>query len=110
MFEIFALAGLLCIGGVVVGYIKEKTEPEIPAENWANHDLEHQDIMNGVPMNQIVKYAREGRYKLNEKPREPHRDENGRIKIENKLLYDKDCGIYSPQMIQKMAERGRYNM
>ena len=62
MFEIFALAALLCVVGAIVEYIKEKREPEIPAENWANEDLKHQDIMNGVPMDQIIKYAREGRY------------------------------------------------
>ena len=110
MFEVFALATLLCVLGAIVEYIKEKREPEIPAENWANEDLKHQDIMNGVPMDQIIEYAREGRYIVKEKYPEPHRDENGRIMIENCLLYEKDCKIYSPQMIQKMAERGRYNL
>jgi len=110
MFEIFALAGLLCVGGAIVESIKEKAEPEIPAENWANQDLKHEDIMNGVPMDQIIKNARAGRYKVTEKHPEPHRDKDGRIMIENCLLYDRDCEIYSPQMIQKMAERGRYNL
>ena len=110
MFEIFALAALFCVIGAIVESIREKREPEIPAENWANKDLKYQDIINGVPMDQIIKYAREGRYIVKEKYPEPHRDENGRIVIENCLLYDKDCKIYSPQMIHKMAERGRYNL
>ena len=66
--------------------------------------------MNGVPMEQIVKYARVGRFKIDEKYPEPHRDENGKIMIENCLLYDQDCEIYSPEMIYKMAQRGRYNL
>lgn len=44
--------------------IKEAFEPEIPAENWANKELYHKDIMDGVPIEQRMKNVKEGKYKL----------------------------------------------
>lgn len=48
----------------IVQIIKEVSEPDIPAENWANKELYHEDIMNGVPIEQRIKNLKNGRYKL----------------------------------------------
>ncbi len=49
-------------------------EKPIPGENWENKELQHQDIMNGVPIEQIIKNAKKGRYKYPVKPAEQHHD------------------------------------
>lgn len=51
----------------IIECIKEKTNKPIPLENWANEELEYQDIMNGVPMKQVIKNARDGKYRLDKK-------------------------------------------
>lgn len=40
--------GIFAILYMLFGSIKEKCEPAIPTENWANKELMHQDLMNGV--------------------------------------------------------------
>jgi len=35
----------------------------VPAENWANEELIYQDMMNGVSLEQQIKYLKQGRYK-----------------------------------------------
>lgn len=46
------------------GAVKDALTPEIPAENWANKELYHKDIMSGVPIEQRLKNAKNGKYKL----------------------------------------------
>ena len=45
MFDGLFIASLI---GSCYQVIKEAFEPTIPAENWANKELYHQDMMNGV--------------------------------------------------------------
>lgn len=66
MIWIFALAALLCVAAAVIGYIKDKLTPDLPAEYWANTELKKEDIVNGASLDQIIKYAKEGRYKIDE--------------------------------------------
>lgn len=90
--------------------IKEKLEPTIPAENWANKELYHQDLMNGVPVEQRMKNLKNGKYKLVEAYPEPHRDKNGKIIIENSQLYYDDVKNYGAYQAQKWVKQGKYNL
>ena len=38
--------GIFAIFYMLLGGIKEKFEPTIPAENWANKELYHKDMKN----------------------------------------------------------------
>ena len=55
---------VVSIFGTIVEAIKEMITPEIPAENWANQELYHKDIMDGVPIEQRLKNLKNGKYKL----------------------------------------------
>lgn len=90
--------------------IKEAFEPTIPAENWANKELYHQDIMNGVSAEQRMKNVKNGKYKLTEKYPEPHKDENGKIIIENCKLYKEDLFKYGAAQTMKWVKQGKYNL
>lgn len=91
--------------------IKEKLEPTIPAENWANKELYHKDIMNGVSAEQRMKNLKNGKYKLTETYPEPHRDSvSGKIIIENCKLYKEDVKNYGAYQAQKWVEQGKYNL
>ena len=75
--------GIFAILYMLFGGIIEKCEPSIPAENWANKELMHQDLMNGVSAEQRLRYAKQGRYYIPKSVTEaypnPHRDEKGKI-------------------------------
>lgn len=58
------LIGIICAIFVICMIISEASKKPIPSENWANEELEYEDIMNGVPMEEIIERARDGRYKL----------------------------------------------
>lgn len=62
----FDLLFIVSIIGTIVGLIKEKCEPEIPSEYWANKKLYHEDIMNGVSIEQRMENLKNGKYKLEE--------------------------------------------
>lgn len=55
---------ILSIVCSIVCAIKNACTPEIPAENWANKELYHKDIMDGVPIEQRLKNVKNGKYKL----------------------------------------------
>lgn len=55
---------ILSIIGTIIAFIKESREPEIPAEYWANKELYHKDIMDGVSTEQRIKNLKNGKYKL----------------------------------------------
>lgn len=59
------LNGLFIVSIILVcaGAIKDACTPKIPAENWENMDLYYKDIRDGVPLEQRLKNARNGRYK-----------------------------------------------
>ena len=106
------LDGLLIIPiiGSIYQLIKESCEPTIPAENWANKELYHQDIINGVSTEQRMKNLKNGKYKLTETYPEPHRAADGRIIIENCKLYHEDLQRYGAVQAQKWVKQGRYNL
>lgn len=98
------------IGGAVQA-IKEACEPVIPAENWANKELYHKDLMNGVPIEQRMKNLENGKYKMNNVRPEPHRDPvSGKIIIENCKLYYEDVRNHGAYQAQKWVEQGKYNL
>lgn len=100
-----------CING-----IKRVFEPTITAEQRANKKLLDQDIIRGVPYEQIRNNIKNGKYKLTE-PQfkkeypEPHRNvTNGKIVIENRVLYNQDVLNYNGYQIMEWAKQGRYNL
>ena len=107
MFDGLFIASLIaaCIQG-----IKEKLEPTIPAENWANKELYHKDMMDGVSIEQRMKNLENGKYKLTETYPEPHRDANGKIIIENSRLYEEDVENYGAYQAYKWMQQGKYNL
>lgn len=106
----FGLLGLVSILGTGYQLIKEACEPTIPAENWANKELYHQDIMNGVSVEQRMKNVKNGKYKLTETYPEPHRDANGKIIIENCKLYYDDVNKFGAYQAQQWVKQGKYNL
>ena len=106
--------GVFAILYMLFGGIKEKLEPTIPAENWANKELMHQDLMNGVSAEQRMRYAKQGRYYIPKSVIEaypqPHRDENGKIIIENSELYHDDVKSHGAYHAQQWVKQGKYNL
>lgn len=107
MFDGLFIASLItsCVQG-----IKEKLEPTIPAENWVNKELYHQDLMNGVSVEQRMKNLKNGKYKVIQAYPQPHRDANGKIIIENSQLYYDDVKKYGAYQAQKWVKQGKYNL
>lgn len=107
----FGLLGVVSLIGTCYQLIKEACEPTIPAENWANKDLYHQDMMNGVSIEQRMKNLENGKYKLTETYPEPHRDPvSGKIIIENSRLYNEDVKNYGAHQAYKWMHQGKYNL
>lgn len=90
--------------------IKEAFEPTIPAEYWGNKELYHQDVMDGVPVEQRMKHLKNGKYKSENIYPEPHRNANGQIAIENCLLYREDLKNYGACQTMKWVRQGKYNL
>lgn len=93
-----------------VRIIKEANQKTIPAENWANKELYHKDLMAGVPVEQRMKNLENGKYKLTEVYPKPHRAEDGRIIVENNLLYQEDLKKYGAYQTIKWVKQGKYNL
>ena len=107
----FGLLGLVAMLGTGYQMIKESCEPTIPAENWANKELYHKDIMNGVSVEQRMKNVKNGKYKLTETYPEPHKDpKTGQIIIENSKLYKEDLFKYGAVQTMKWVKQGKYNL
>lgn len=96
--------------GTTVQAIKEACEPTIPAENWANKELYHKDLMDGVSVEQRMKNLENGKYKQAETYPEPHRTKGGKIIIENNLLYQEDLKEYGAHQTMKWVRQGKYNL
>ena len=101
---------IVSIIGTCVQMVKEACEPIIPAENWANKKLYYEDIANGVSVEQRMKSLKDGKYKLAKKHVEPHRDSDGKIIIENSLLYKEDVNKYGAYQAQQWVKQGKYNL
>ena len=98
------------IGSLYQG-IKGALEPTIPAENWANKELYHKDLMTGVSVEQRMKNLKNGKYKLVNNYPEPHRDPvSGKIIIENCKLYNEDVKNYGAYQAQQWVKQGKYNL
>ena len=102
--------GILAIFSMLFGGIKDALTPTIPAENWANKELQYQDRMNGMSEKEILENVKKGRYIVTEKYPEPHRNERGQIMIENCQLWHEDLKTYGSVQTMKLAEQGRYNL
>lgn len=96
--------------GTCVQVIKEVCEPTIPAENWTNKELIHKDRMDGISEKEFSKNLANGKYKLVENYPEPHRDKDGKIIIENSLLYNNDLKKYGAVQTMKWVKHGKYNL
>ena len=97
--------------GTLYQGIKGALEPTIPAENWANKELYHKDLMAGVSVEQRMKNLKNGKYKLTETYPEPHRDPvSGKIIIENSKLYEEDVKNYGAYQAQQWVKQGKYNL
>lgn len=96
--------------GTICQWFKEATEPTIPAENWANKELIHQDRMNNISEKDFARNLAKGKYKATETYPEPHRMEDGRIIIENYPLYREDVKNYGAYQAHKWMRQGKYNL
>lgn len=102
------IASLLC---TCYQTIKEMCAPKISAENWANYDLYHRDMMNGVSIEQRMENLKNGKYKLTKTYPEPHRDaKTGKIIIENSQLYNEDVKNYGACQAMQWVKQGKYNL
>ena len=90
--------------------VKDAFTPTIPAENWANKELQYRDRMNGMSEKEIIKNAERGRYIVTEKYPEPHRNERGQIMIENCQLWNEDLLKYGAVQTMKWVKKGKYNL
>lgn len=106
MHLLFIVSIICCIWQIV----KEALTPEIPAENWANKELYHKDMMSGMSTKELMKNVERGKYKITEQYPEPHRNERGQIMIENTLLYKQDCKEYGVAQAHKWMRQGKYNL
>lgn len=107
----FDLLFIISIVGSAVQAVKEICAPTIPAENWGNKELYHQDIVDGVPIEQRLKNAENGKYKMTAPYPEPYRDAKyGNIIIQNNKLYDEDVDNYGVYQARKWAMQGKYNL
>ena len=96
--------------GTLTQMFKEARQPVIPAENWANKELIHQDRMSGISEKEFSKNLANGKYKLTKTYPEPHRMEDGRIIIENYKLYREDVKKYGVPQAHKWMRQGKYNL
>ena len=105
------LLGLVSLFSTAGQLIKETTAPTIPAENWANKELIHQDRMRGISEKEFSRNLANGKYRLTETYPEPHRDpKTGKIIIENSLLYNEDVRKYGAYQAQQWVKQGKYNL
>lgn len=106
-----SLLGLFSIFSTAKQAIKDAFEPTIPAENWANKELYHKDMMSGMSVEERMRNVKNGRYKLTEKYPAPHRDpKSGKIIIENCKLYYEDVNKYGAYQAQQWVKQGKYNL
>lgn len=107
----FDLLFAVSIVNTAVQLVKESCAKPIPSENWGNKKLYHKDVMDGVSIEQRMKNLENGKYKLTEYHRKPHRDPaSGKIIIENCKLYHGDVNKYGAYQAQQWAKQGKYNL
>ncbi len=96
----------------IYAMIREATAKEITKEDLENKDLYELDRLNRVPVEERLELVKKGRYKNdnNNECHRPHRDKNGKIVIENTLLWEEDLKKYNSMEVQKFILQGKYNL
>ena len=89
--------------------IKERCEPTIPAENWANKELYYKDMVSGMSQKELMRNVRNGKYRQSITYPEPHRDEKRKIIIENSQLYYDYVKQHGAYQAQQWVKQGKYN-
>ena len=103
--------GILAIFYKLFEGVKEASQPTTPAENWANKELYHKDMMSGMSQKELMQNVRNGKYRQTVTYPEPHRDPaTGKIIIENETLYQEDVKNYGASQAWKWVEQGKYNL
>lgn len=88
--------------------IKESTEKPIPAENWNNKALMHEDKMNpDVSPQQFMKNLKDGKYCSSEVI--PERYEMPVKPIVDKKRYNHDVRMYGKEVADDNAKLGLYS-
>lgn len=106
----FGILGIIHIFATACEMIKEASEPVIPAENWANKELIHKDMISGISDREFSRNLANGKYKMTKTYPEPHRDERGRIIIDNYKLYREDIDKHGIAKAHEWKMQGKYNL
>ena len=106
----FGLLGIVAFVGTLCQIVKEESQPVIPAENLAHKELMHKDQMSGISSREFSRNLANGKYKLTKTYPEPHRDERGRIIIENYKLYREDIDKHGISKAHEWKMQGKYNL
>ena len=106
----FGLVFVLSIVCSTIQAYREACEKEIPAENWANKGLINKDMTMNISEKEFSRNLANGKYKLTETHPEPHRNANGKIIIENSLLYKEDLKKYGACQTMRWVRQGKYNL
>ena len=98
-----------------IPWLKEKTTKTIPADYWANKELYYKDLVDGVPAKERIRRAETGRYYISRESYQayptPHRDpKNGKIIIENNILYQEDLRTHGAYQSMTWVKQGKYNL
>lgn len=105
MLNAFGIIGLFA---GIKQLIKESTEKSIPAENWNNKALMHEDKMNpDISPQQIMKNLEKGKYYSPTVI--PERYEMPVKPIVDKKRYDYDVRMYGKNIADDNAKQGLYS-
>jgi hypothetical protein len=105
----FDLLFVISIIGTAMRIVKEVCTKPIPAENWANKELYHKDIMDGVSIEQRMSNLENGKYKLMEHYQKPSCDSvDCKNMIDNHKMYYEDMEKYGAYKAQQLAKKGKY--
>lgn len=92
--------------GTIAQIIKEESTKEIPSEYWKNQDLISKDISS----KKFRRNLANGKYKMDVQYPEPHKDNSGKVIIENCKQYDKDMKTYGITQTMMWVRQGKYNL
>lgn len=85
--------------------IKDSNTKVIPAENWANRKLMHEDIMSGISYEKRMENLENGKYKLDKTYPEQYKNPV----IEDYDLYVKDAMEYGAYQAKQWVKQGKYS-
>lgn len=87
----FDLLFIVSIVGSAVQLVEDAFTKPIPAENWANKELYHKDIMDGVSIEQRMKNLQNGKYKISANQCE--NNSHAKYEVRNKTEFEKRYGL-----------------